>query len=48
MYQRLERALGYHYRNAALLEQALSHTSYANEISKDARKSYERLEFLGD
>ena len=48
MYQRLERALGYHYRNAALLEQALSHTSYANEISKDALKSYERLEFLGD
>ena len=44
----LERALGYAYKNRELLRLALSHTSYANEIYKDAFQSYERLEFLGD
>ena len=44
----LETALGYTYRNKELLRMALSHTSYANEIYKDAFRSYERLEFLGD
>ena len=44
----LERALGYEYKNRELLRLALSHTSYANEIYKDAFQSYERLEFLGD
>ena len=44
----LEAALGYTYRNKELLRMALSHTSYANEIYKDAFRSYERLEFLGD
>ncbi len=48
MYQELEQALGYHYRNTELLKQALSHTSYANEAARNALKSYERLEFLGD
>ena len=44
----LERALGYEYRDRELLRRALSHTSYANEVYKDAFESYERLEFLGD
>lgn len=44
----LERKLGYEFRNCALLENALRHSSFANE-SKDAKiTSNERLEFLGD
>ena len=46
--QRLEQAIGYSFQNKALLEQALSHSSYANEVLKDGLRSYERLEFLGD
>ncbi len=46
--QRLEQAIGYTFHNKALLEQALSHSSYANEVQKNGLKSYERLEFLGD
>lgn len=48
MHTELERALGYEYHNRELLRMALSHTSYANEVYKDAFQSYERLEFLGD
>lgn len=48
MLSELEKALGYSYRDKTLLRMALSHTSYANEIYKDAFRSYERLEFLGD
>ena len=46
--QRLEQAIGYTFRDKSLLEQALSHSSYANEVLRDGLKSYERLEFLGD
>ena len=45
---KLEEALGYTYRDKSLLQMALSHSSYANEIFKDNLHSYERLEFLGD
>ncbi len=48
MQTELERALGYEYHDRELLRMALSHTSYANEVYKDAFQSYERLEFLGD
>lgn len=34
--------------NYDLLVQAMSHTSYVNEINEDRSKSYEKLEFLGD
>lgn len=44
----LQRAIGHTFRDPGLLEQALTHTSYANEVYKDGLKSYERLEFLGD
>ena len=44
----LQDAIGYRFRDLSLLEQALTHTSYANEVCKDGLKSYERLEFLGD
>lgn len=46
--QGLEEALGYRFRNRALLEEALSHSSYANEHRASGIRSNERLEFLGD
>lgn len=46
--QELEQAIGYRFHDPSLLAQALSHSSYANEVLKDGLKSYERLEFLGD
>ena len=48
MWTKLEKAIGYQYKNKELLKCALSHSSYANEIYKNNLKSYERLEFLGD
>lgn len=48
MYKQLEQALGYQYKDKALLSHALSHSSHANEVHKDSLRSYERLEFLGD
>ena len=48
MYDALETALGYHFKNRSLLENALTHSSYANERWKDSLRCNERLEFLGD
>ncbi|MBQ9414216.1 MAG: ribonuclease III [Clostridia bacterium] len=45
--QELMKALGYHFQNDALLTEALTHSSYANE-GRQHRQSNERLEFLGD
>ncbi len=44
----LEEKLDYQFKNAALLDQALTHSSYANERLGGALASNERLEFLGD
>ena len=44
----LQKIIGYSFRDLSLLETALTHTSYANEVWKDGLRSYERLEFLGD
>ena len=44
---RLEEKLGYTFQNPALLENALTHSSCANE-SRGKLQSNERLEFLGD
>ena len=44
----LEDRLGYHFKNRALLEHALTHSSYANEHRSNGVTSNERLEFLGD
>lgn len=44
----LQKTIGYNFKDSALLETALTHTSYANEVYKDGLRSYERLEFLGD
>ena len=42
----LENELGYTFQNPALLDRALTHSSYANE--REALGDNERLEFLGD
>lgn len=44
----LEERLGYQFKNRALLENALTHSSYANEHRDEGKTSNERLEFLGD
>ncbi len=46
--QELEKKLNYTFQNPALLEEALSHSSYANEHRAAHLRSNERLEFLGD
>lgn len=43
---RLEERLSYRFRDRSLLEQALTHRSFANEQGLPG--NYERLEFLGD
>ncbi len=48
MIKDLETAIGYQFRNITLLQNALTHSSYANERWHDSLKSNERLEFLGD
>lgn len=48
MIKDLEMALGYRFENISLLQNALAHSSYANERWHDSLKSNERLEFLGD
>ncbi len=44
----LEQRIGYTFRNKELLENALTHSSYLNELTIKRGESYERLEFLGD
>lgn len=44
----LEEKLGYQFEQPALLENALTHSSYANESRDREMQSNERLEFLGD
>ena len=44
----LEKKLNYSFREPALLEEALNHSSYANEHRAAHLHSNERLEFLGD
>ncbi|MCM1090955.1 MAG: ribonuclease III [Butyrivibrio sp.] len=44
----LEERIGYHFKNSALLKQALTHSSFINEQRIRRTEDYERLEFLGD
>ncbi len=46
--EKLEARLGYSFQDRALLENALTHSSYANENRSRGLESNERLEFLGD
>ncbi len=48
MRTQLEQRIGYTFTGKELLENALSHSSYANEKWKNSLASNERLEFLGD
>ena len=48
MMKELEEKLGYAFHDPALLDEALNHSSYANEHRGRRIRSNERLEFLGD
>ena len=48
MIKDLETAIGYRFKNITLLQNALTHSSYANERWHNSLMSNERLEFLGD
>lgn len=48
MYEQLQRALCYRFRDPSLLRNALTHSSYANENKNLGVRCNERLEFLGD
>ena len=48
MLHELQVAIGHQFRDVSLLENALAHSSYANERWHDSLRSNERLEFLGD
>lgn len=48
MIKDLEAAIGYKFHNISLLQNALTHSSYANERWHNSLLSNERLEFLGD
>ena len=48
MIKDLEAAIGYSFRNITLVQNALTHSSYANERWHNSLMSNERLEFMGD
>ena len=48
MIRELEDAIGYRFHNISLLQNALAHSSYANERWHNSLMSNERLEFRGD
>ena len=48
MLSELEAGLGYTFRDKSILENALTHSSYANEKHLGKLGCNERLEFLGD
>jgi len=46
--EELESKIGYTFRDKKLLQTALTHSSYANEVKDKRSDNNERLEFLGD
>ena len=44
----LEERIGYKFKDRALLKEAITHSSFANEQKINKQRDYERLEFLGD
>ncbi|MCI8402285.1 MAG: ribonuclease III [Lachnospiraceae bacterium] len=48
LFEELEAAIGYRFRDRAFLRQALTHSSYINEHHMQKTDCNERLEFLGD
>lgn len=47
-FEHLEEKIAYRFQDDGLLRQALTHSSYANEMKINKYGDYERLEFLGD
>lgn len=47
-YDPLQTTLGYQFKNRALLEEALRHSSFVNEQNHPGLRDNERYEFLGD
>ncbi len=45
---KLEKQINYKFKNIALLEEALTHSSFKKNNLKIKKNNYERLEFLGD
>ena len=46
--EEFEEIIGYQFKNKNFLCQALTHSSYANEMRMNKLLNNERLEFLGD
>ena len=46
--EKLEKNIGYDFKDKRLLITALTHTSFKNELADDAGDDYERQEYLGD
>ena len=46
--EKLEKIIGYTFKDKLLVKRALTHTSFANEQKINKNGDYERLEFLGD
>lgn len=46
--EELQREIGYHFKDAVLLQEALTHKSFANEMNLMNCFGNERLEFMGD
>lgn len=46
--ERAEKAIGYTFQKKELLLEALTHSSFTNEMKVNKRNHYERSEFLGD
>jgi ribonuclease-3 len=44
----LEKKIGYSFKKTSLIQQALTHKSFAKELPEDSEVYNERLEFLGD
>ena len=45
---KLEKQINYKFKNVALLEEAITHSSFQKNNLNIEKKNYERLEFLGD
>src|SRR5256885_10544630 len=46
--QRLQKTIGYEFKNSDLLVEAITHPSTAHERGKESNHHNQRLEFLGD
>lgn len=47
-YSQLEKSIQYRFKDTALLEEALRHSSFVNELNDEVLRDNERFEFLGD